>query len=66
MFPVSVLVSLTTMCKRNSDIDHIHIHVHTMLEPASASWGLGISDAGFKKLSAGFKPQDMMTSGVSK
>lgn len=29
-----------------------------MLEPATAPWGLSISDADFKKLSAGLEPQD--------
>lgn len=29
-----------------------------MLEPATASWGLSISDADFKKLTAGLQPQD--------
>jgi hypothetical protein len=29
-----------------------------MLEPATAPWSLSISDADFKKLKAGFEPQD--------
>ncbi|KAI2626090.1 hypothetical protein GGS26DRAFT_592869 [Hypomontagnella submonticulosa] len=29
-----------------------------MQEPATAPWGLGISDADFRKLKAGFEPQD--------
>ena len=29
-----------------------------MQEPATAQWGLSISDADFKKLSAGLEPQD--------
>lgn len=32
--------------------------VHAMQEPATAPWGLSISDADFKKLKAGFEPQD--------
>lgn len=30
-----------------------------MLEPATAPWGLRISDTDLRKLSAGFEPQDM-------
>ncbi|KAH8693585.1 hypothetical protein BGW36DRAFT_463264 [Talaromyces proteolyticus] len=30
-----------------------------MQEPATAPWGLSISDTDFKKLKAGFEPQDM-------
>lgn len=33
-------------------------HIHTMLEPTIASWNLSISDSDFKKLKAGFEPQD--------
>lgn len=33
-------------------------HVHTMQEPATAPWGLSISDADLEKLKAGFEPQD--------
>lgn len=29
-----------------------------MQEPATAPWGLSISDADFEKLKAGFEPQD--------
>ena len=32
--------------------------VHAMQEPATAPWGLSISDADFEKLKAGFEPQD--------
>lgn len=32
--------------------------VHAMQEPATALWGLSISDTDFKKLKAGFEPQD--------
>ena len=32
--------------------------VHVMQEPATAPWGLSISDADFEKLKAGFEPQD--------
>lgn len=30
-----------------------------MKDPATASWGLSISDADFEKLKAGFRPRDM-------
>ncbi len=33
-------------------------HLHTMQEPATAPWGLSISDADLEKLKAGFEPQD--------
>ena len=33
--------------------------IHTMQEPATAPWGLRISDADLEKLKAGFEPQDM-------
>ena len=32
--------------------------VHAMQEPATAPWGLSISDADLEKLKAGFEPQD--------
>jgi hypothetical protein len=34
-------------------------HVEAMQEPATAPWGLSISDADFEKLKAGSKPQGM-------
>jgi hypothetical protein len=46
-------ISLLT-CKAKQITDHLH----AMQEPATASWGLSISDADFKKLKAGFEPQD--------
>ena len=33
-------------------------HVHAMQEPATAPWGLSISDADLEKLKAGLEPQD--------
>lgn len=49
MFPCS--------CAKANHI-HIHIHIHTMQEPATAPWGLRISNSDFTKLRAGFEPQD--------
>ncbi|PSS27712.1 hypothetical protein M430DRAFT_157856 [Amorphotheca resinae ATCC 22711] len=34
-------------------------HIHTMENPATASWGLSISDADFAKLKRGVRPRDM-------
>lgn len=34
-------------------------NIDTMLEPATAPWGLRISDSDYGKLSAGLEPQDM-------
>jgi hypothetical protein len=41
-------------------------HVHAMLEPATAPWGLSISDADLEKLKAGFEPQDQDDNGASR
>ncbi|KAI9740017.1 MAG: hypothetical protein M1818_004768 [Claussenomyces sp. TS43310] len=42
-----------------SMLTQITDHVHAMQEPATAPWGLSISDADFERLKAGFEPQDM-------
>ncbi|OTA84777.1 hypothetical protein M434DRAFT_16289 [Hypoxylon sp. CO27-5] len=33
-------------------------HIYAMQEPATAQWGLNINEADFRKLKAGFEPQD--------
>ena len=42
------------MCKKKQITDQLH----AMQEPATAPWGLPISDADLKKLSTGLEPQD--------
>ncbi|KAI9781911.1 MAG: hypothetical protein M1835_004150 [Candelina submexicana] len=56
----SLFSPVSTNFEQNLFLQHSEFtdHAHTMQEPATAMWGLSISDTDLEKLKVGFEPQD--------